>query len=186
MKATIETIGVKIATLADSERITKGLLSELSREVLTVVLLDSGKEVKEGEAVTGTEDSRTINELINVLTPVNKKAAILFFQHFVPFVQATNEQGEFSSFGKKDKKAWEKKLELVNEFLDDPHNNLWTWADRNIEMAKKPYDVAKVTKEIEKALKKANKGDVIRAIMAGGLTIEDMLEVLKPEEEEQE
>lgn len=177
MKATIETIGVKIEELGKSERITKALLSELSREVLTVVLIDEGKDTGKG-----TEDSRTINELINVLTPVNKRAAIVFFKHFVPFTRVTDENGEFVSFGKKDKKTWEEKIELVKESLADPHFNLWTWADRNIEVEPKAYDVKKVTKAIETALKKANKADVIRAIMAGGLEIADILEVMNPQE----
>lgn len=184
MKTNLNTISAKVNELGNAERITKGLLSELSREVLTVVLLDNGDDVKEGEQAKGTEDSRILNELLAVLTPVNKKACTMFLQHFAPFHQAVNGQGEFESFGKKDKKQWEKKIELVKEFLDDPHNNLWTWADRNIEMAPKPYDVVKVTKEIEKALKKANKADVIRAIMAGGLEIADILEVMEPKEEQ--
>ncbi len=176
--ATIEIINGKITLLAENERITKGLLSELSREVLELVLIDEGKDTGKG-----TEDSRTINELINVLTPVNKRAAIVFFKHFAPFISATNEQGEWTGFGKKDKKNWDDKVKQVKEFLADPHNNLWTWADRNIEVEAKPYNVAKVTKEIEKALKKANKADVIRAIMAGGLELADILEVMAPAEE---
>jgi hypothetical protein len=43
MKATIETVGVKINELGNVEKITKGLLSELSREVLEVVCIDEGK-----------------------------------------------------------------------------------------------------------------------------------------------
>lgn len=181
MKATLASVNVKIADLGAAEKITKRVLSELSREVLEVVLLDDGTDTNKG-----TEDSRTINELINVLTPVNRRAAVLFFKHFAPFVIATNEQGEFVGFGKKSKKHWDDKVEEVKEFLADPHQNIWTWSDRNIEMEQKPFDVSKVTKTIESALKKAKKGDVIRAIMASGLTIEDMLEVLKPTEEEQE
>lgn len=179
--ATIELVNGKIETLAANERITKALLSELSREVLEAVCIDEGKDTGKG-----TEDSRTINELINVLTPVNRKAAILFFKHMVPFVVATNEQGEFHAFGKKDKKNWDDKIEAVREFLADPHQNIWTWAERNIEVEQKPFDVKKVTKVIESALKKANKGDVIRAIMAGGLELADILEVIAPKEEEQE
>lgn len=180
---TIEIVNGKIARVAEAERITKPLLSELSREILEVVLINSGKEVAEGEAVKGTEDSRTINELLDVLTPVNKRACILFFKHFAPFMIATNEAGEFQSFGKKNKKAWEEKVKDVEDFLNDPHNNIWTWSDRNIEMEQKPFDVKKVTKVIESALKKANKGDVIRAIMAGGLELADILAVLEPEQE---
>lgn len=180
MKATLASVNVKIADLGAAEKITKRVLSELSREVLEVVCLDDGTDKG-----MGTEDSRTINELIGVLTPVNRKAAILFFKHFAPFITATNEQGEWQSFGKKDKKNWADKLDAIREFLADPHQNIWTWADRNIEMEQKPYNVAKVTKEIEKALKKANKADVIRAIMAGGLEIADILEVMRPQEQEQ-
>lgn len=187
MKATVESIGLKINELGNAERITKALLSELSREVLTVVLLDNGDDVKEGEQAKGTEDSRTVNELLAVLTPVNKSHAKLFFKHFMPFAHVTDEEGVFQSFGKKDKKQWDAKIEKVKEFIEDPHQNIWTWIDRNVEPPEvKAYNVAKVTKEIEKALKKANKADVIRAIMAGGLELADILEVLRPEDAEQE
>lgn len=181
MKATIETIGLKINELGNAERITKALLSELSREVLEVVLIDDGKDTGKG-----TEDSRTINELINVLTPVNKRAAIVFFKHFSPFVVATNEQGEFHAFGKKDKKNWEDKLEEVKEFLDDPHNNIWSWAERNIEVEQKPFDVKKVTKTIENSIKKAGMKATLEAVFAGGLTLENILEIMNPEEQGQE
>lgn len=178
MKATLASVGEKIVTLGANERITKGLLSELSREVLEVVCLDDGTNTGKG-----TEDSRTINELLGVLTPVNKSHAKLFFKEFIPFVKVTDEQGVFVSFGKKDKRHWEDKCANIREFLADPHNNIWSWIDRNIaEPERKAYDVKKVTKEIEKALKKANKADVIRAIMAGGLEIADILEVMNPQE----
>lgn len=181
MKATIETVGQKIVVLADSERITKALLSELSREVLEVVMLDEGKDTGKG-----TEDSRTINDLINVLTPVNKRAAIVFFKHFSPFVVATNEQGEFHAFGKKDKKNWGDKIEEVKEFLADPHNNIWSWAERNIEVEQKPFDVKKVTKTIENSIKKAGMKATLEAVFAGGLTLENILEIMNPQEEGQE
>lgn len=183
MKATIETIGLKINALADSERITKALLSELSREVLAVVLLDDGNE---GEVVKGTEDSRTINELIDALTPVNRKVAIEFFTAMVPFIVMSDENGEFLKFGGKDKKKWDDKVAAVSEWLSDPMNNIWSWAARHIEIVKKPYNVNDVTKAIEKALKKkASKADILQAVFSGGLTMEDILAIIEPKEEAQ-
>lgn len=184
MKATIETIGLKINELGNAERITKALLSELSREVLEVVMLDEGKDTGKG-----TEDSRTINELINVLTPVNKRAAIVFFKHFMPFAHVTNEQGDFTGFGKKSKKHWEDKVKDVKEFLDDPHNNIWTWQRDNVEMEKapKPYNPAKITEEIAKALKKDIGADVIiKAVIAGGLGVNEILAIMQAEMEEEQ
>lgn len=184
MKATLATIGVKIANLADSERITKALLSELSREVLTVVLLDDGNEPKDGEALKGTGDSRTINELIEALTPVNKKVAIEFFTAMVPFIVMSDENGEFLKFGGKDKKKWDDKVAAVSEWLSDPMNNIWSWAARHIDIVKKPYNVSDVTKAIEKALKKkASKADILQAVFSGGLTMEDILAIIEPKEQ---
>ena len=178
----IEQVNEKIVTLAANERITKALLSELSREVLELVLLDEGKDTGKG-----TEDSRTVNELLDALTPINKSNAKLFFKHFMPFAHVTDEEGAFVSFGKKNKKQWDDKVAEAKEWLEDPHNNLWVWVDRNVEPPEtKAYNVAKVTKEIEKALKKAKREDVIRAIMAGGLELADILAVMEPQEEKAE
>lgn len=166
-------ISLKIEQVAGAERITKQILAELSREVLDYVVLDS-------------QDSQVVNRLLSALTPINKKAATLFFQAFLAF----NFNADDGAFGKKDKKDWDKKLEKVNEFLADPLNTLWTWADRNIELAPVPMDFAKLNAAMGSLIKKADKAklghnNVVRALLANGITTDDILEVLKAMADEQ-
>lgn len=164
MKTNIVAINEKIDRVEASEKILKADLADLSRDTL-----EYWKE---------TGDVQPINRLMSVLTPVNQKTAMIFFKHFIPHVHVTNEAGEFEKFGKTDKKSFEEKSGLIREFLEDPHNTIWTWAARNIEVEQKPYDVTRVTKTIEQAIKKAGKGATIKAVLAAGLTLEDVLEVL--------
>lgn len=162
--ANIDAINTKIETIANAERVTKQVLSELSRELLEFVVIDD------------KQDIQPVNRLMAVLTPVNRKVAVLYFKHFMAFMW----DEENAKFVGKDKKKWDKKKELVVEFLDAPHNNIWTWADRNIEVEAKPYNASKVSKEIEKAIKNnISQKDIVRAVLAGGLEMDAFLEVMK-------
>jgi hypothetical protein len=173
----INQINEKIDQLAGAEKVTKAILSDLSRVILEYIL--------------ETEDVQPANRVIEVLTPVNKKASILYFKHFLPFIKITNEEGEFQKFGGKDKKRFDAKAEEIKEFLADPHNNIWTWAARHVEVEAKPYDPAKVAKEIEKAIKKVGQEATIKAIIAGGIDVQMLMMMLEAqanveEAEEQE
>jgi hypothetical protein len=109
-----------LGKLATTERVTKELLRSLSRDVL--------------EAHHATENVTYINQLISVLTPMNRKTVILFFKEFSGFKFSNETQ----TFEKKDKKTYAFKAELSDKFLEDPNNNVWSWAERNIEVEKKP------------------------------------------------
>ena len=154
----------KIDTLQANEKITKDLLSGLSRDIL--------------DYVSQSKDVQITNRLLSVLTPMNRKTAILYFKSFLPFVSVTNDAGEFERFGKMTKKTADQKFELITEFLVDPHNNIWSWAERNVVVEPKEYDVKKVTKAIETGIKKVGQVDVIKACFAGGIDIETLLQVL--------
>jgi len=121
----IKTINERIEELAASEKITKAILTELSRVILAYVY--------------ETGDVTPTNRLINVLTPMNKRTAILYFKEFLSFrfddVQET--------FGKKNKKTFDKKNELVTIFLLDEANNIFTWAEDNVKIEAKPTDWGK-------------------------------------------
>ena len=54
----------------------------------------------EPTAVEATHDIDAVNRLLNVLTPMNKKASIVFFQAFLPFAY----KAEDEAFGKMVKK----------------------------------------------------------------------------------
>lgn len=145
-----------------SEKITREKLKEMSRYML--------------EALHGVApDIRPVNDLLNVLTPVNRQVAVEFFKVFTGF-QYKKEEARFTS---KNKRGYEEAAKASAEFLEDPLNNIWTWAARNIEVAptEKPFDPKEVSKAIERQLKKANKQGVegaeielLLAVLEGGIS----------------
>lgn len=168
-----------ISKLGESERVTKDAMRSLSRDVLEYVMVDGGN----GKA---SEDSQVINQLLAVLTPVNKKVAMAFFQHFAAF----NFNADDGTFGKKDKQQWARKVEKVEEFLKNADNDIWVWADRNIEVAPKPMDFAKLNQAMGQLIKKADKanlghGNIVRAMLANGISPDELLEVIQAMADEQ-
>lgn len=155
----------KLAALQGAEKITKTVLAELSREVLA--------------AVHKTEDSSYINRLMVVLTPVNRKVVILFFKAFSGFTFKQEEQ----MFSKKDKKQYDAKEQAAIEFLDDPHNNIWTWAERAVEVEAKAFDIEKVKKSMAAMIKQAegagyDKRAVLKQVFNAGFGEEDVIALL--------
>ena len=163
-----------LKALQKAEKITKDLLRDMSRDVLN--------------AVHVTQDSGVINKLIAVLTPVNRKVAILFYKEFSGF----NWDDEEVSFGKKNKKKYEDIKAKALLALTNPHFNIWTWAERNVDIEKKPLKLADITKFVEKTLKRANEegiaqADVIKAIIDGGLELDALMALMDAAvQEEQE
>ena len=133
---TVEAVNSKIVKLGKAEKVTKALLGELSRDLLAYV------------AVQESWDVAAINRLLAVLTPINKKTAVLFFSHFLPF-SFNKDEGNFGAMAKnKEKKAKDKEESLakVGVFLADEDNNIWTYAEENIKVEQKPVDyAAKIT-----------------------------------------
>ena len=150
--------------LAGAEKITKEGLRDMSRSVLN--------------AHHATEDVSFINQLIPVLTPVNRKVAILFFKEFSGFMW----DAETMRFVKKSKKNYDNAHAASMAFLEDPHNNIWTWAERNVEVEKKPQPsvLEKVETFIHDILPKADKAgltqaDILTAIFKGGIKPEAVI-----------
>lgn len=153
----------QIKQLAGAEKITKEVLRVLSRSTL--------------EAIHATEDVAYINQVVGALSPVNRKVAILYFAEFTGF------RHDGGVFGKKDKANYEKAKAAALAFLEDPMNNIWSWADREIDIAQKDFDINQVTKVTERLLKKANEAgfqqaDVIRAILKAGVDTDALLAVM--------
>jgi hypothetical protein len=154
----LSVINTKITALGNAEKVTKAVLAELSRELLDYVMID------------GTHDIAAVNRTIGVLTPVNRKVAIEFFGAFTShkFNEGTQ------AFGGKDRKKHDAVLAECTEFLADETNNIWTWADKNIDVTPKPKDYFnKLAKLVEKALSDESEGilavDVVNAILAAGI-----------------
>lgn len=162
-----------------AEKITKAKLSILSRDILSYVM--------------DTDDIAAVNRLLGVLTPVNKRVATLFFQHFMPWEQEKNADDVFQRFGKKlkaDKKI-KTKQDLITQFLADESNNIWTWAETNVEVEAKKKDFAgMITRTITQALKGDEKSDTppidplqaLDAVFAAGVDIEHMLAAIEAQE----
>lgn len=163
--ADLNVINGRIERLGNAERVTKAELSALSRELLEYVLIDN------------TGDIDAVNRMIAVLTPMNKRTAALYFPNFLPYAY----DEESFTFGKKVKKAFDKKLEAAKLWLSVDTNDIWAWAEANIEMKKKaPKYLEQITKNIERGLADEEYGvtvlEVMQAVLAAeGLTAADVL-----------
>lgn len=121
---------IKVLTKGENE--VRAQLNVLSRTVL--------------EAVHATENIGYVNKLIDVLTPINRKAAIVFFKHFAGF----HYDDATAQFTKKSKKRYDQAHADAIVFLEDPNNNLFSWASRHIEVEQKPFDPLLFKKQARK------------------------------------
>lgn len=172
-----------IAEIAAAEKITKAKLGLLSRDLLMYV--------------PETHDIEAVNRLISVLTPVNKRVAIAFFTAMLPWEVEKDNDGVFQRFGKKTKseKKEQRTTKKIAEFLADVDNNIWTWAENNIEVEVKQKDFAGlITKTLAKALAGDEKSNTppldpalaMQAVLASGIDIETILNVITQVELETE
>lgn len=161
-----------VEKLAASEKITKDLLRSMSRDVL------------EAHHVTG--DVAYINGLIGVLTPINKKVCILYFKEFSGHLYSE----ETKAFGKKDKKRYDDAKKKSFDRLEDPNFNVFSWADMHVEIEKKPFTIGKMQQQMGSLVKKAEENkishaDIIRALFANGVEVNEFLKVMEHMAEEQ-
>lgn len=167
----VEFFETAIGELSKAEGVTKRELMGLSRQLL-IALHGIDDALLEG-------DIQFINRTLAVLTPMNKQTAVLFFQEFTGF----HFDEKLCEFTKKSQKGAPIARGAAIAFLADPNQNIWTWADRNVKVEAKPFDLGKVTKFVESALKKADKEgitqeDVLRAVFKGGFTAASILVLL--------
>lgn len=156
-----------IAALSGAEKITRTELSTLSRITLEALHTEA-----EGNSAYG--DIRIINDILPILTPINRQAVTEFFKEFSGF----SFDGKNNRFTSKDKKNYDAAVALSYEFLEDPLNNLWTWAGRHLnEITKKEFNISQ---SMGTLLKKAhNKGvsnnEILKAVMSNGLSVDDLI-----------
>lgn len=164
-KAFNKDFSLKLKKIGGAEKITKQILGELSREILVQLHTN--------------EDIRPVNQLLAVLTPVNRKVALQFFVAFSGF----KADPETFIFTEKNKAAYGKKRAEAEAFLTDADNNIWTWADRNIEVKAKEFNLEQVTKGVISFFEKAQKAnvdrsEVLKAIIAGGIKTEELVAIM--------
>lgn len=162
-----------IERLSASEKITKDLLRSMSREVL--------------EAHHATGDVAYINGIIAVLSPMNKKVCVLFFKEFSGHLFSEDTK----SFSKKDKKRYDDAKKKSFDQLEDPMFNVFSWADRHVEIEKKPFTIGKMQQQMGSLVKKAEENkishaDIIRALFANGVEVNEFLKVMEHIAEEQQ
>lgn len=125
-----------IEVLAAAEKVTKATLGALSRTIIEYIVIADSKDIA------------TVNRLLNVLTPMNKQAASLYFEHFLPFAFNGEEFGEQI----KKQARFDAKVAASLLWLEDETNNIWLWVDENVEVKAKDY-AGDITKAIKAALK---------------------------------
>lgn len=158
-----------INKLAESEKVTKTELKTLSRSIL-IATHTTGQVVY-------------MNKLVSILTPVNKKVAVTFLKCFTGYIF----DDVLGAFTKKSKKKYEQAVKDYEEFMADPHANIWTWADKHIDVTHRPFSLDKVTHYMTKALKDAqgvglSDVDIIKAVLKAGITANAMLEIMGDED----
>jgi hypothetical protein len=154
-----------LTKLMGAEAITKAELKWLSRDVL--------------EATHETGDIGFVNRLIAVLTPMNKKVAILFFKGFTGF----HYDETTKMFTKKSKKRYDVAHAEYVTFMQDPNNNIWSWAERHVHVEQKPLSVDHLTKYLTSARQKLqaqglNDVDLLRAVMKAGVSTDAIIAVM--------
>ena len=174
----------KIATLAKAEQVTKLVLGELSRDLLYHYTASGSVELinKLLGKIAG-EDSPYI------LTPLNFRAACLYFRAFIPHSSNWNDCKEFVEkgngkrvplvFGKRSGNRVKAIGDDLLLWLATEDNNIWLWSNV-IEMKSTTHDYAKeLTKAVEHAVD-PEKGDmsadsIINCLLAGGVSASDIL-----------
>lgn len=173
----------RLDAIANAEKITRAELGSISRELL--------------EYVIDTHDIAIVNRLIGVLTPVNSKVAVLYFTHFLPWSVEKDNNDKFVRFGKMvDKtKQIKRKQGAINEWLADEANNIWVWADNNIEVEQRQVNVGDMLiKALENAINGVDtdkthgdplsKTEIIGLVMQQ-ISADEMLQALSDLDEEQ-
>lgn len=168
-----ESVYAAIAQVAEAEAITRSALAGLSRDLLLYV--------------PDSQDIECVNRLISVLTPMNKKIAVMYFRAMLPWTVENDADGNFLRFGKKmvgDKKV-KARLAAITTWLSDEKNTIWTWADKNVELKQKDFKAI-----LERAIKKALSGDektdtpalstkdVCAIFMQSDIPLEEMLDAM--------
>lgn len=152
-----------------SEDVTKRELRTLSRTVL--------------EAHHCTENVGYINQLLGVLSPVNRRGCVEYFKEFSGFKYDDSTK----LFSKKDKKNYDEKHKASLLFLEDPLNNLWTWADRHLKMSRTPPTIENfakyVTNFVNSTQGKISHADILKAVFKAGMSAEEVVDALSVFEE---
>lgn len=160
-----------LLALANAEGATKQQMRELSRELL--IAIHGFKDAN----LNG--DIQFINKTLTVLTPANRRFAVEFFVHFAGF----HYDKDAGAFTKKSAKRYAQAKVDAAKWLEDPHNNIWSWLKKTGRAEPKVFGLDDVTKYMAGAIKKAagvnlTHADLLRAVFHAGFTPENIIQVM--------
>lgn len=182
---------VSIAKLKAAEKITKQVMSELSRDILAYVMEE--------------RDVRPVNLLLSkadgqwALSPVNWRFACKYFHHFLPFTSnydevkdCINNGGERTAlfFKKLSPKKLVGKAEEIAIWLADENNDIWKWSNSVAIDPPATNWLNRITDTVTKASDKGGLSaiDIMAAVMAAGIDADVLIkaisEAMLDEEEE--
>lgn len=159
----------RIEKIANSEKVTKKELGELSRELVQYLVIENSNDIG------------MVNRLLGVLTPGHRRIAVQFFDHFLFF--KLNEDTRLFEGKMKGARKLDRYVNQASDFLSDDNNNIWTWQEAHLKIEKKPVDFAKrIKSDIAKALNAEENGlsqaEVMQAVLEGGVTLEAVLAIM--------
>ncbi len=165
---TVKALYSVINKLAKVENVTRTTLAALAKDICALHLHDSPSK----------HDVGVVNRLLQVLTKANQKCAIKFFTTMLPY-RFDDESMTFGKLKLKESVQTTHYLRMA-EFLHDPEADFWSWVEENIQFEQKPVNyLGNVSKAVAKAIEKeGDKAAVIRAVLEGGLTVDELLAVM--------
>lgn len=152
----------KIIALGKSEKVSKALLAELSRELLVYITQEGGSDVA------------TLNRLLAVLTPANKAKAIEYFKAFIP--HAFDKESETFGGVYRSEKKHSKITAACNEWLAEESNDMWSW-DKSA--ADKKFELEKALQAIIKKSVKASESPEDFALISTAVSPDTVLAIME-------
>lgn len=142
-----------VEQLGASEKITKSLLKVYASLAV--------------QAVHQFQNPAYLNKLRGALTPVNKKV----FTEFALYYAGYSFDKDAQAFTTKSKKRYIEAKARWNAFCEDPLNNIWVFADRHIQVERKPFNVQALNDSFKRVWRAAHEAnisnvDVIKAMLS--------------------
>lgn len=142
-----------VEQLGASEKITKSLLKVYASLAV--------------QAVHQFQNPAYLNKLRGALTPVNKKV----FTEFALYYAGYSFDKDAQAFTTKSKKRYIEAKARWDAFCEDPLNNIWVFADRHIQVERKPFNVQALNDSFKRVWRAAHEAnisnvDVIKAMLS--------------------
>jgi hypothetical protein len=182
---------IQAASLAAINNYTRAL--SVSEKITRTELAGCATELLRYYSEHLSTDIGAVNRLLAVLTPFNRRMAVLFFANFLPW-KYDDDKGIFTTM--KGNKQRDKCFTACHDFLRSG-KTIWDWS-ANIQTEIKPADWSgRLSGTVSKAISETimvkgeeventtrmTPSEVIKAVLAGGVRIMDILAAMNEMEE---